>query len=114
MPPERSKPIPPSEGPYIYAPYVTKTIQELLGTSQISEDQGCEAFVIEFPPNLEIFDRAKVGSSILWVLQGWYVGKFVGPYLSRYSAKAGMTKRDRIVVAKAILEERILGRGGMY
>lgn len=33
----------------------------------------------------------------------------MGPYLSRYSTKAGMTKRDHRIVAEAILEERVLG-----
>jgi hypothetical protein len=57
-----AKPITPPEDPYIYTPYVTKTIPEPVNiTSYIPEYEVREGFKIKFPPKLEIYDRTEVG-----------------------------------------------------
>jgi hypothetical protein len=110
LPTKRSNPLPPSEDPYIYTPYITKTILDLLGiTSQVPENEISEGFKIEFPSILEIYDRTEAGGCFQWPSQGWYGGKLVGPSLSRFSSKISLTKRNEIMVARAVLEGRVLG-----
>jgi hypothetical protein len=107
---ERSQPIPPSEDPYIYTPFVAKTIPELLGVdNQIPPEKVRDGYKITFPSNLDIYDRTEAGGSFQWLSQGWYAGSRVGPAMSRFSFRNGMTFRDQGVVAEGIVKEKLLG-----
>ncbi len=107
---ERPQPIPPSEDPYIYTPFVTKTVTELLGIeNQIPPEEMHDGYKIIFPSNLDIYDRTEAGGNFQWLSQGWFAGKRVGPVVSRFSLRNGMTIKDQGVVAEAILNEKLLG-----
>lgn len=102
--------MPPSGDPYIYTPFVAKTIPELLGVdNQIPPEQMQDGYKITFPSNLDIYDRTEAGGSFQWLSQGWYTGSRVGPAVSPFSFRHGMTFQDQGVVAEAIVKERLLG-----
>jgi hypothetical protein len=110
VPTERSQPTAPAEDPYIYTPFVTKSVPELLGVEdQIPLQELRDGYRIIFPSNLDVYDRTEAGGSFQWLSQGWFGGRRVGPIVSRFSLRNGMSFRDLGVVAEAIVQERLLG-----
>jgi hypothetical protein len=110
VPTERPNSTPPAEDPYVYTPFVTKSVPELLGIEdQIPPEEARDGYKIIFPSNLDVYDRTEAGGSFQWLSQGWYAGRRVGPVVSRFSFRNGMTFRDQGVVAEAIVQERVLG-----
>jgi hypothetical protein len=110
VPAESPQSTPAAEDPYIYTPFVTKSVPELLGIDgQIPPQELREGYKITFPSNLDIYDRTEAGGSFQWLSQGWFGGRCVGPVVSRFSLRNGMSFRDLGVVAEAIVQERLLG-----
>jgi hypothetical protein len=110
IPAERSQQTPLVEDPYIYTPFITKSVPELLGIEdQIPPQELRDGYKIIFPSNLDIYDWTEASGSFQWLSQGWFSGRRVGPIVSRFSLRNGMSFRDLDVVAEAIMQERLLG-----
>lgn len=108
-PAERFQPTPPAEDLYIYSPFVTKSVPELLGVEdQIPPEALRDGYKTISPSNLDKYDRTEAGGSFQWLTQGWFAGRRVSPIVSRFSFRNGMSFRDLGVVAEAIMQERLL------
>jgi hypothetical protein len=97
-----------SEDPYIYTPYLCKTVLELLGVaSQFSDEDISEILPITFPAKYALYDRSE-SDVVQWMTQGLCRGEEVGPVVSELSLRGGMTDEDCQAVKKAINQGMLL------
>lgn len=91
----------PSEDPYIYTPYLCRTLPQLLGiANQFLHADDMNAPVV-FEVNFSLYSR-EIDNNTQWVSQGLDNGSPLGQLASVFTTRGGLTKNDIVLLGTSV------------